>query len=112
VEAKRAETIGNEVQASEAEGLEGREDGRCPQPNVRGHGKLQRAKANHTTQAREAGGAGDEGHPIARVLDARCLSPRTTPNCRFRKWPAAKFTRSVELYIVPPKDEHTNNYQE
>jgi hypothetical protein len=49
VEAKLAETINNEVQASEVEGLEGREDGRFPQPNARGSGKLQRAKADHTT---------------------------------------------------------------
>jgi hypothetical protein len=56
--------IGNEVQASEAEGLEGREDGRCPQPSAWGHGKLQRAEANHIAQAREAGGVVDEGHPM------------------------------------------------
>jgi hypothetical protein len=40
------EMIGNEVQASEAEGLEGREDGRFPQPNAQGREKLQRAKAD------------------------------------------------------------------
>jgi hypothetical protein len=40
-ETKRAKTIGNEIQVFEAEGLEGREDGRFPWPNVRGLGKLQ-----------------------------------------------------------------------
>jgi hypothetical protein len=69
-EAKRAEMFGNEVQASEVKGLEGREDGRCPQPSKRGHGKLQRAEANHIAQAHEAGGVIDEGHPIAGTADA------------------------------------------
>jgi hypothetical protein len=62
--------IGNKVQASEVEGLEAREDGRCPKPSARGHGKLQRAEVNRIAQAHEAGGIGDEGHPIARTVDA------------------------------------------
>jgi hypothetical protein len=61
----------NEVQASKAEGLEGHEDGRCLEPSAWGYRKLQQAKANHTAQAREAGGVEDEGHPIIGMVDAR-----------------------------------------
>jgi hypothetical protein len=41
VEAKCMEMIGNKVQASRMEGLEGSQDGRCPRPSARGYGKLQ-----------------------------------------------------------------------
>jgi hypothetical protein len=41
---KHAETIGNGVQASEAEVLEGSEDGRFPHSNARGRGKLSEPK--------------------------------------------------------------------
>jgi hypothetical protein len=68
-EVKRAEVIGNKVQASKAAGMERREDGRCPQPSARGYGKLQRAKVNRITQAREAGGVEGEGHQIAGIVD-------------------------------------------
>jgi hypothetical protein len=54
MEVKRAEMIGDKVQASKAEGLKWRDDGRRPRPKVRGHGKLQRAEANRIAQAREA----------------------------------------------------------
>jgi hypothetical protein len=57
MEVEHAKMIRDEVQASEAESLEGREDGRCQQPSVRGHGELQQAKANRIAQAHEAGGA-------------------------------------------------------
>jgi hypothetical protein len=68
-EVKHAEMIGDKVQASKAEGLEEREDGRGPQPSVWGHEKLQQAKENHITQACEAKGVRDEGHPIVRMVD-------------------------------------------
>jgi hypothetical protein len=71
VEAERAKVIGNKVQDSKAESLEGREDERCPQPNAQGHGKLQRAAVNRITQARDAGGVGDEGHSITITGNAR-----------------------------------------
>jgi hypothetical protein len=61
--------IGNEVQASKAEGLEGHKDRRFLQPKALGSGKLQRAKADRTVQAHEVGDAGDGGHPIARTYD-------------------------------------------
>jgi hypothetical protein len=51
------------------EGLEGHEDGGCPQPNVQGHGKLQHAEVNHIAQAREARHIGDERHPIAGTME-------------------------------------------
>jgi hypothetical protein len=86
MEAKRADTIGDKVQASKAEGLEGREDGIHPQHSAWGHRKLQRAEANHIAQAREAGGVGDEGHLIAGMVDARHLSLRMAPNYQFQKW--------------------------
>jgi hypothetical protein len=62
--------IGNEVQASEAEGLEGREDGWFPQPKAWGRGKLLRAQPDRTAQACEVGGAGARGHPITKTVDA------------------------------------------
>jgi hypothetical protein len=64
--------FGNEVQASEAEGLKAREDGRCPQPSTRGYGKLQQAEVNRIAQAYEAEGVGDEGHPITGTVDPQC----------------------------------------
>jgi hypothetical protein len=70
MEVKRAEMIGNEVQASEEESLEGHEGGRFPQPSAWGRGKRQRAEENCITQAREAGRVGDEGHSIAGTVDA------------------------------------------
>jgi hypothetical protein len=36
---------------------------------VWGHEKLQQAKENHITQACEAKGVRDEGHPIVRMVD-------------------------------------------
>jgi hypothetical protein len=44
VEAKRAEMIGDEVQASEAKDVEGREDRRFPQPNARVAGNTSESK--------------------------------------------------------------------
>jgi hypothetical protein len=64
--------ISDEVEASEVEGLEGREDGGLPQPNAQGRGKLQRAKADHIAQAHEVRDARDGGHLIAGMMDAPC----------------------------------------
>jgi hypothetical protein len=44
MEVKRAETIGNEIQDSEAEGLEGREDGGAHSPARRAKGNSNEPK--------------------------------------------------------------------
>jgi hypothetical protein len=71
-EVKRAEMIGDKVQTSEAEGLEGGENGWFPKPSAWCRWKLQRDEANHIAQACEAGRVGDGGHQITGMVDARC----------------------------------------
>ncbi|RLN41152.1 hypothetical protein C2845_PM01G48010 [Panicum miliaceum] len=50
-EAERAEVVGDEVQASEAEGLERRDGWWSPQPDARWSGEFRRAKVEWSARA-------------------------------------------------------------
>ena len=65
-EAEYAEPVGDEVQASEEEGLGWLENGWNPHPRRRECGILQRAEANRITRARHGGGGGSMGHPMTK----------------------------------------------
>ena len=104
-EVEYAEPVGDEVQASEAEGLGRLKDGWNPHPGERECGKFHRAEENRIARARHGGGGGEMGHPITKkVLNVQCLSPQTAPTvgtesdqlvnicsfavCYDRRWPS------------------------
>ena len=73
-EVEYAEPVGDEVQASEAEGLGRLEDGWNPHPGGRECGKFHRAEAIRIARARHGGGGGEMGHPITKkVLNVQRL---------------------------------------
>ena len=65
-EVEYAESVGNEVQASEEEGLGWREDGWNPHLGGRECGELQRAEANRIAQACRDEGGGKVSHPMTK----------------------------------------------
>ena len=69
-----AKSIGDEVQAPKAEGLEWLKGRWNLQPDGRECGELQRAEMNRIAQARHGGGGGKMGHPMTkRVLNVQRL---------------------------------------
>ena len=65
-EVEYAELVGDEVQASEAEGLGWLGDGWNPHPGGRECGKIQRAEANHIARAHHGEVSGKVGHPMTK----------------------------------------------
>ena len=65
-EVEYAEPVGDEVLASEEEGLGWLEDGWNPHLDGRECGKFHRAEANRITRARHGGGGGKMGHPMTK----------------------------------------------
>ena len=65
-EVEYAEPVGDEVQASEEEGLGWLENEWNPHPGGRECGILQRAKANRLARARHGGGGGKMGHSMTK----------------------------------------------
>ena len=74
MEVEYAEPVGDEVQASEAEGLGWLENRWNSHPDGRECGELQRAEANHVALARHDGGGGKMGHLMTKkVLNVQRL---------------------------------------
>ena len=65
-EVEYTEPVGDEVQASKAEGLGRLEDGWSPHPGGRECGEFHRAEANRIARARHGGGGGKMGHPMTK----------------------------------------------
>ena len=65
-EVEYAEPVGDEVPASEEEGLGWLENGWNPHPRRRECGILQRAKVNRIARACHSGGGGKMGHLITK----------------------------------------------
>ena len=72
MEVQCTELVGDELQASELEGLGRREWWRRPQSIARDRGELQRAEADRLAVAdRRSGEWSDQNHPIAEAVNAQ-----------------------------------------
>ena len=91
MEVQCTELIGDELQASELEGLGRRERWRRPQ-SIAGHrGKLQGAETDHLAAARRRSGEwGDQNHAIAEAVNAQSAPHGRRQNCRCGKWATTK----------------------
>ena len=91
MEVQCTEQVGDELQASELEGLGRRERWRRPQSIAGGRGELQRAEADLLAAVcRRSGKWSDRNHPIAEAVNAQSAPHGRHQNCRCGKWATTK----------------------
>ena len=87
MEVQCTELIGDELQASELEGLGRRERWRSPRSIARDRGELQRAEADRLAVAgRRSGEWSDRNHLITEAVNAQSAPHGRRQNCRCGKW--------------------------
>ena len=91
MEVQCTELVGDELQASELEGLGRRERWRHPQSVAVDRGKLQGAEMDRLAAARRRSGEwGDRNHPIAEAVNAQSAPHGRRQNCHCGKWATTK----------------------